>query len=76
MNKPAKNIYDQLDIIWHSTYLSSQFDVIMIDPSTFKIVSVTLFLQNGWVDFLPIIECYIEGDEMSMECKIMENEEY
>lgn len=37
MYKPAKNIYDQLGIIWHSTYLSSQFDVIMTDPSTFKI---------------------------------------
>ena len=76
MYKPAKNICDQLGIIWHSTYLSSQFDVIMIDPSTFKIISVILLIQNGWVDFFPIIECYIEGDEMSMECKIMEKEEY
>ena len=29
MDKPVKNIYDQLGLIWHSTCLSSLFEVII-----------------------------------------------
>ncbi|KAF3947350.1 hypothetical protein CMV_026506 [Castanea mollissima] len=56
----------------HTAAMTSRHCFIM----SFEIRALKYILVNGWVDFFPIIECYIEGDEMSMECKIMEKEEY